>query len=89
MPEETIFRVSSRRTQDDIADSLRTLAEKLETGEDVTLSTDDESTTVTVPDEPRFEVEVEQEIPSSGGQTETSIEVEVEWKEGADSFTIE
>lgn len=89
MPEETIFRVSSRRTQEDIADSLRMLAEKLEKGEDVTLSADGESTTLTVPEEPRFEIEVEREIPSSGGQTETSIEVELEWKGGADSFTIE
>ncbi len=84
-----MFRVSSRRRQEDIADSLRTLAEKLETGEDVTLSADGESTTVTVPDEPRFEIEVERETPTSGGQTETSIEVEVEWKEGNKSFTIE
>ncbi|MFC7164694.1 amphi-Trp domain-containing protein [Halospeciosus flavus] len=46
----SVFR--PRRTQEDIADSLRTLAERLETGEDVTLSAGGESTTVTMPDEP-------------------------------------
>lgn len=89
MTEETIFEVASTRQHGEIADWLRTLADELESGNEVTLAADSGSTTVVVPDEPQFTVEVERETPTGGGQTETSLEVELEWREDDDSVRIE
>ncbi|MGZ0746733.1 MULTISPECIES: amphi-Trp domain-containing protein [unclassified Haloparvum] len=89
MTEETIFEVASTRQRGDIAAWLRTLADELETGNEVTLTAESGSTTVVVPDEPQFTVEVERETPTGGGGTETSLEVELEWREDDDSVRIE
>lgn len=88
MPEETIFRVSSARGRTEIADYLQTLADELDTDGQITFSADTQSTTVSVPEQPDFEVEVEQETPTDGGPTETSVELEIEWKEDEESLEI-
>ncbi|WP_276301748.1 amphi-Trp domain-containing protein [Halorussus lipolyticus] len=84
MPEEVLFETERRMDQTEIASYLRTVAEKLESGEDITLSAGDQSVTLTPPAQPTFEVKAERETPSGGGQGELSIEFELEWDEGGE-----
>ncbi|WP_224449478.1 amphi-Trp domain-containing protein [Haloprofundus salilacus] len=82
MPEEVLFETEQRRSRGDIASYLRTVADKLDAGEPLTLSAGDQSVTLDVPAQPTFEVKAERETPSSGGSGELSVEFELEWDEG-------
>ncbi|WP_224335426.1 amphi-Trp domain-containing protein [Haloprofundus halobius] len=84
MPEEVLFKAEQRRNRAEIADYLRTVAEKLDEGESLTLSAGDQSVTLDVPSQPTFEVKAERETPSSGGSGELSVEFELEWDENGD-----
>lgn len=79
MPEEVLFESERRRSREDIAEYLRTVAEKLETGEEITLRAADESVTLEVPPRPTFEVKAERE--GTAPNTELSVEFELEWDE--------
>jgi len=81
MPEEVLFKTERRMDRNDVANYLRTVAEKLEAGGDITLSAGDQSVTLAPPAQPTFEVKAERETPSSGGSGELSIEFELEWDE--------
>lgn len=83
MPEEILFKSESRRSRSEIADYLRTVADKLESGGEVTFRAGDETTAVSPPDRPEFEVKVEREGPADGSG-ELSIEMEIEWPEDAE-----
>jgi len=85
MPEEVLFEIEHRMSRRDVAEYLRTVAERLEVGEAVTLSAGDQSVTLDPPAEPTFEVKAERETSSGGGPAELSIEFELEWDEGADA----
>lgn len=80
MPEIVLFETENRRTREEIASYLRTVADNLEAGEPITLQSGEESVTVEPPAEPTFEVKVEREGPK-GGPHERSIELELEWDE--------
>lgn len=84
MPEEVLFKTERRQSRADIAAYLRTVADKLDAGEEMTLSTGDESVSLSVPAEPEFEVKAERETSSGGGPAELSVEFEIEWDEGSD-----
>jgi amphi-Trp domain-containing protein len=84
MPEEVLFETERRMTRNDVASYLRTVAEKLESGGDITLSAGDQSVTLAPPARPTFEVKAERETPSGGGSGELSIEFELEWDEDGD-----
>ncbi|AEN07222.1 amphi-Trp domain-containing protein [Halolamina sp.] len=84
MPEELLFESESRRTRTEIADYLRTVADSLEGGGEVTFRAGSESTAVTPPERPTFEVKVEREGPVDASG-ELSIELEIEWPEDAES----
>ena len=91
MPEKTLFESEQLMGRDAVADYLRTLADSLEAGSDVTLRAGDQSVTMTPPSEVEFEVKAEREGPT-GGDGELSIEVELEWPEnasGGGSLSIE
>ena len=92
MPEEVLFKSESRQSNDEIASFLRTVAENLEGGSDVTLRAGSESVTMSPPARPTFEVKAEREGPTDASG-ELSIEFELEWDEdtsGSDgSLTIE
>ena len=77
--EEILFEHEQRQSRAETAAVLRDVADRLESGEPVTLSAGSESLTLEVPAEPTFEVKVERE---TNGSTELSIEFELEWKEG-------
>ncbi|MFC4359024.1 amphi-Trp domain-containing protein [Halobium salinum] len=81
MPEEVLFKTESARSREQIAEYLRTVADKLDAGDAVTLSAGSESVTLDVPERPTFEVKAERETSSAGGPGELSVEFELEWDE--------
>ena len=80
MPEEVLFKSESRMDRSEIAAYLRTVADNLEGGDDITLRAGDESVTMEPPTRPTFEVKAEREGPE-GGPYERSVEFELEWDE--------
>jgi amphi-Trp domain-containing protein len=80
MPEQTLFESETDLSRADVAAYFRAFAEKLESGDDVTLSAAGESVTVAIPDTVEFEVEVEREG-KEGKPGELSVEFELEWDE--------
>lgn len=83
MPEEVLFKSESDQSRGEIASYLRTVADSLDGGGDLTLKQGSESVTMTPPDRPTFEVKAERETGS--GPDELSIEFEIEWDDGAES----
>jgi amphi-Trp domain-containing protein len=95
MPEDVLFSSEQRYTREEIATYLRNVADKLDAGEAVTLSSGAESVTMEPPAQPTFEVKAEREGPAAG-PGELSIEFELEWDEndsgsesGSGELTIE
>ncbi|MFC4553137.1 MULTISPECIES: amphi-Trp domain-containing protein [Halorussus] len=82
MPEEVLFKTEHRQSRSEVAAYLRAVAEKLESGGDITLSAGDQSVTLAPPAEPTFEVKAERETSGGGGPAELSVEFELEWDEG-------
>lgn len=66
----------------EVAQHLRTVAELLESGDEFTLESGDESVTLAPQGRVESEIEVERET-SSGGVSEIELEVELEWDENA------
>jgi len=93
MPETVLFESESRRSRSEIATYLRTVADSLEAGGDLTLSAGEQSVTMEPPERPTFEVKAEREGPDDA-PGELSIEFELEWDEnggddGGGDLTIE
>jgi len=80
MPEEVLFKLESDQSREEIASYLRAVADKLDSGNAMTLKAGSESVTLNTPDRPTFEVKAEREGPA-GNMTERSIEFELEWDE--------
>lgn len=78
MPEEVLFKTERNQSRSDVATYLRTVADKLDGDDAITLEAGNQSTTVDPPAQVEFEVKVEREGPS-GGPYELSIEFELEW----------
>jgi amphi-Trp domain-containing protein len=92
MPEEVLFETEAKQTRAEIAAYLRQVADKLDAGDPVTLAAGEQSTTLEVPDRPTFEVKVERETSTGGGNAELSIEFELEWPEsggGDETLSVE
>lgn len=85
MPEEILFETEERTARGEVAAYLRTVADRLDAGDELTLTAGEQSTTLSVPDRPTFEVKVERE--TGGGEPELSVEFELEWREGEGSET--
>lgn len=83
MPEKVLFETEANMERAEIASYLRTVADRLEEGEAVTLSSGGDSVTLDPPRRPTFEVKAEREGPEDGSG-EMSIEFELEWPEGAE-----
>jgi amphi-Trp domain-containing protein len=84
MPEEVLFETEQRESRSAVAAYLRTVADKLDSGEPLTLESGSQSVTLDVPDRPTFEVKAEREGPT-GQPGELSVEFELEWDEDAAS----
>jgi amphi-Trp domain-containing protein len=80
MPEEVLFESESGQTRTEIAAYLRTVADKLDEGAPLTLTTGSRSQTLDPPERVTFEVKAEREGNASG-PGELSIEFELEWDE--------
>ena len=78
MPEEQLFKTEAQSTRAEVANVLRDAADQIESG-DVELTSDTEEQTVTVPEEPRLEVELERLTSSETGQQRYELEYEVRW----------
>ena len=77
---ETVLFESERMSElSEVAAYLRTVADKLDAGEPVTLEAGDESVTLDPPGTVEFEVKAEHEGPEGNG--ELSLELELEWDE--------
>jgi len=85
MPEEVLFEVERSQDRGEIADMLRSVADKLDAGESITLTAGEQSITLDPPARPTFEIKAERETPSGGGPGELSVEFEIEWDENGDS----
>lgn len=82
MAEEVLFESESVQSRATIADYLRTVADKLDTNESITLTAGENSTTLDVPSRTTFEVKAERETSGNERPAELSIEFELEWEEG-------
>ena len=80
MPEEVLFESELRQDRSEVADYLRTVADKLDAGESLTLSAGGDTVTLDPPASVTFEVKAELETGS--GPDEKSVEFELEWAEG-------
>jgi amphi-Trp domain-containing protein len=80
MPEEVLFKTEELTTKEEIADALAEAAEQMRTGS-VDLESATESQQVTVPAEPRFEVELERLTDSETGEERYELEYEIRWTE--------
>lgn len=83
MPEEVLFKSERAQSRNEIASYLRTVADALEAGESITLSSGDQSVTMDPPARPTFEVKAEREGPADR-PGELSVEFELEWDENGD-----
>jgi amphi-Trp domain-containing protein len=85
MPEEVLFEVERSQNRAEIANMLRSVADKLDTGDPITLTAGEQSITLDPPARPTFEIKAERETPSGGGPGELSVEFEIEWDENGDA----
>lgn len=78
MPEEELFKTEEQIPRTDIAENLRDAADEIEAGE-VQLTSETQEETVTVPDSPQFEVELERLTDSETGEQRFELEYEIRW----------
>jgi amphi-Trp domain-containing protein len=79
MTETVLFESERMSSRADVAAYLRRVADKLESGEAVTLEAGSESVTLDPPETVEFEVKAEHEGPDGNG--ELGLELELEWDE--------
>jgi amphi-Trp domain-containing protein len=77
MPEKVLFKSEQLSSRGDVASYLRTVADKLDAGDPLTLERGDESVSLDPPQSVEFEVKAEHEGPKDAG--ELSVEFELEW----------
>jgi len=80
MPEEVLFKTEEQRTRTEIAETLRDAAEQIDSGT-VQLESDTDDHSVSVPDQPRFETELERLTDSETGEQRYELEYELRWTE--------
>lgn len=83
MPEEVLFEDDRTLTRAEIARYLRSVADKLVDGGEMTISAGERSVTIDPPERSTFEVKVERETSGGSERGELSLELELEWPEGA------
>ncbi|WP_435319660.1 amphi-Trp domain-containing protein [Haloarchaeobius sp. TZWSO28] len=81
MPEETLFEFERDMTTSEVAQYLRTVADRLDSGGEFTLESGGDSVTLSPPGRVEFEVEIERETSKSGKSSEIELEFALEWDE--------
>jgi len=80
MPEEQLFKTEDVHTRSEIAQTLTAAAEQIESGTvELTSATQEQS--VSIPDEPTLEVELERLTDSETGEQRYEREYELRWTE--------
>jgi len=87
MPETVLFESEQPSSRADVASYLRTVADRLESGQAVTLEAGEESITMDPPESVEFEVKAEREGPADG-TGELSMEFELEWDESGSDGSL-
>lgn len=80
MPEEQLYKTETPRTRAEIADALVEMADQIRSGT-VRLSDGPQEYRVTLPENPRFEVELERLTDSETGEQRYELEFELRWTE--------
>lgn len=80
MPEEDLFKTEKRVERAEISETLRDAADQIESGK-VSLASNRGEQTVTVPDRPWFEVELERLTDSETGDQRYELEYEIRWEQ--------
>lgn len=80
MPEEQLYKTESQRTRAEIADALVEMADQIRTGT-VQLPDGQREQQVSLPTNPRFEVELERLTDSETGEQRYELEFELRWTE--------
>lgn len=80
MPEEELFKTEAKRPRAEIAEALVAAAEGIESGT-VDLESETDRRAVSVPERPRFEVELERLTDSETGEQRYELEYEIRWTE--------
>ena len=88
MVEEVLFESEQSSTRGEIADYLRSVAERLAQGESITLKAGSQELSMDPPERATFEVKAEREGPPDG-PGELSIEFEIEWDENGNGGDLE
>ncbi|PSP86610.1 amphi-Trp domain-containing protein [Halobacteriales archaeon QS_1_68_17] len=88
MSEEVLFESEHRKSRQAVADYLRTVADRLAAGEEISLQDGADSISVTPPQHVEFEVKAEREGPADG-PGELSVEFEIEWHENGSGGSLE
>jgi amphi-Trp domain-containing protein len=78
MPEEVLFKTDERMPRAEIAHALREMGDEIESGT-VELRSDTDERSVSVPENPRFEVELERLTDSETGAERYELEYEIRW----------
>lgn len=78
MPEEVLFKTEEPLSRAEIADALTTAAEAIAEGT-VELESGTDNQTVTLPETPTFEVELERLTDSETGDQRYELEYEIRW----------
>ena len=80
MTQEVLFESERPQSREEIAETLRAVADKLAAGESITLSAGDQSVDLDPSARPEFEIKAERE--READEEELSVEFEIEWTAG-------
>ena len=78
MPEKELFKSEEQVSRTEVAEALRDSADQIESG-DVQLTTETDDLVVTIPENPRFETELERLTDSETGDQRYELEYEIRW----------
>ncbi len=81
--ETVLFKSEEKQSTAEVADFLRELADRVAGGE-VILRQGDQELVLHLPEQVTLEVKAEEETTGGGSGVKHSLEVELEWKPGAD-----
>lgn len=83
MPETVLFENEQKISRSDVASYLRTVADRLDAGDPVSLEGGGDAISMEPPETVEFEVKAEREGPTDS-PGELSLELELEWDEDSD-----
>lgn len=80
MKETVLFKSEEKMARSDVTAALRTIADKLDSGQ-LVLSMGEDHVSLEIPENVTLELKAEEEA-GRRGETKKSLEIEIEWMEG-------